>query len=195
VTGSREKYNRLPERRADRRIIMVLDQTKLDALDYEPDSSELLHQPGVAIVSSRPDLAQVDDLTQSLENLDQLVPGAILVASPYRDGEYAEIEEASDQFGLKKWSELSLLCGLLGARTLEIEVVEQEQNGQRTEFKAGGGRGPIQAGGDLTWEQRNSLVGQLSWKDEFRAQDLLDFVQLGPFLDVCVSVTITPLGI
>jgi len=96
-----------------------------------------------------------------------MVPGTVLVASPYRDGDYAVLDEATERFGLAKWTAVSTLCGLLGAESLEVKVLQEENSHARREITGGGGRGPISVKATGKSTALDKFEGQMSLVDKF----------------------------
>ena len=160
-------YEQLPARRYERRVVIVVDLPGMYALRDNTDASALASREDVAVIYAGTDLDLTDEVTRSLERQGMLVPGAVLVASPYRDGDYAALEEAADRFGLQKWAAISTLCGYLGARTVDVKVVEDTLSDTRIELKAGGGRGPVAADASGKSDHVVKFAGQLHWHDEF----------------------------
>lgn len=133
-----EKYTRLPESRAQRRTVLVLDRGDIEALEVDPSSRDIFNREDVAVLYAGTDLASADPLTQSLDRKNLLIPGQVLVASPYRDGDYTPLAEAKDRFSLEKWSLVSTLCAYLGASSLDVKTLEDIQTHERVEVTAGG---------------------------------------------------------
>lgn len=133
-----EKYTRLPDARAHRRTILVLDRGDIETLEVDPNSRDLLHREDVAILYAGADVASSDPLTQTLERRSQLIPGEVLVASPYRDGDYASLIEAKNRFALEKWLAVSTLCGYLGASSLEVKTIEDIESNKSISISGGG---------------------------------------------------------
>lgn len=117
-------HDRLPERRGQRRVVFVLDQRRIDALDTDPKAHEIVGRSDAAILNADANPSEADPITQAIERQGLLVPGTVLVASPYQDGDYASLDEAADRFGLEKWAAVSTLAALLGAKRLSVQVVE-----------------------------------------------------------------------
>lgn len=159
--------DRLPRRRAQRRVVFVLDQAGIDALNADPTAHEVLAREDAAVLNAGTDPSLTDDIAKGLERQGLLVPGSILIASPYRDGDYASLDEAVDRFSLEKWSAVSTLCSLLGAQTLSVQVVEDTVTNTRVEVQARGGRGPVDAGATGSMSHVERFVGQMHWDDVF----------------------------
>jgi hypothetical protein len=165
---STDNYRQLPERAAEREIILVLDQTGIDALDYEPGSQELLDRSEVAILNK--DAINLDKASSVVSGLSErglLRREAVLVADPFQGGEYAPVEEANRLFGLAKWSAVSRLLAYLGAKSVSITEEEKDKTGVRTELTVEGGRGPVAAKGGIELASQDKSVGQLRLNDSF----------------------------
>jgi hypothetical protein len=160
-------FERLPEARANRRVVFVLSQGVIDAMKTDPSFRDILMREDAAIIHAAADLSNADRITRDLEGQGLLVPGLVLVASPYRDGNYAVLDEAVDRFGLEKWSAVSTLCGYLGAQTLSVKIVEDSLSQTRAKLGMGGGKGPVDAKltGDLS--QVDKFAAQMHWDDAF----------------------------
>ena len=165
---SKDNFRQLPERAAEREIILILDQTGVDALDYEPGSQELLDRREVAILNK--DAINLDSASSVVSVLSErglLRPEAVLVADPLQGGDYAPLEEANRLFGLAKWSAVSRLLAYLGAKSVYIAEAEKDKNGVRTELTVKGGRGPVDAKGSIELASQDESVGQLRLNDSF----------------------------
>lgn len=181
------KYDRLPDRRAHRRIVFVVDQKTIDSLETDPTARELLLREDAALIHAATDPDQTDPVTRGLESQGLLTPGAVLVLSPYRDGDYAPLDEAMDRFSLQKWTALSTLCAFLGARSLSVEVIEDTLTSTRVTFGAGGGRGPVKVAGKGDVKHMEAFVAQMNLEDTYsggecdiqRATDFLTTSGLG----------------
>jgi hypothetical protein len=160
-------FDRLPERRYERRVVIVVDLPTQYALREDQEAVALSRREDVALLYAGTDLDTTDDVTRSLERQGLLVPGTVLVASPYRDGDYASIDEAAQRFGLQKWAAISTLCGLLGARTVDVKVVEDSISNTKVDVSIGGDRGPAQVHGSGKSSSLEKFAGQLTWHDEF----------------------------
>lgn len=144
----------------------MLDAPAIYAL-REDKASRLYERGDVAILHAGAELDDADDITRSLERQNLLVPGAVLVASPYRDGVYAPLDEAAQAFAREKWAAVSALCSRLGARSLKVKVIEDSLSSSRIEMK-GSASGRLASGdASLAMKQMERLAAELTWEDEF----------------------------
>ena len=165
-------FDQLPKRRSERRVIVVVDEQRLNSLRDDASSNELLGSRYIALLSEHADLSNADEITKSLERKRLLVAGTMLVASPYHDGDYAPIDHAYQTFGHEKWSAISTLCGLLGARRLTVKVVEDSITNTRIEVNADGGKGPVKVEGKVKSSHLNEFAGYLDWHEEFEGGEI-----------------------
>ena len=176
------KYSNLPERRGQRRVVFVLSQAEIESLESDPDFRNILQREDATVLYAGSDVGLADPITARLERQGLLQAGTVLVASPYRDGDYAVLGEALDRFSLEKWSSAYLLCQRLGARSVSIRVLEDEESKTRCEFTAGGGRGLVKAKGSVATAKLDKFAAQMDFNVEFaggpmdlpRARELLE---------------------
>ena len=160
-------YNNLPERRSQRRVVFVLSRAEIESLESDPDFRNILQREDAAVLYAGCDVGLSDPISARLERQGLLQSGTVLVASPYRDGDYSVLGEALDRFSLEKWSSASLLCGLLGARSVSVRVLEDEESKTKREFTAGGGRGPVKAKGSVATTKLDKFAAQMDFNDSF----------------------------
>ena len=157
----------LPERRAFRRVVFVVDQKTIDSLETDPTARDLLLREDAAVLLATTDPDHADPVTRLLEAQGLLSPGSVLVLSPYRDGGYAPIEDAMDRFSLQKWTALSTLCAYLGARSLTVQVIEDTESESRATFGVDVGRGPVKVSGKGGVKHLENLAAQMDLNDEY----------------------------
>ena len=164
---SLDEYRRLPARRAERRVIFVMDRAAIEWMEADPSGREVMLREDAAVLYSGIDVDEADPVTQRLERQGLLVPGLVLVASPYRDGDYAPLEAANNRFSLEKWASVSTLCVYLGARTLSVQVVEDTKTQSKWTASAGGGVKGVEATATATGRSVDAFAGQMHWDDSY----------------------------
>ena len=108
-----------------------------------------------------------DDLAVRLDRRGIASPGSVLIQSPYDPDEYAGEADASDSFALQKVAIFTRLCQLLGAKEVEVEVLEDESTHKQYRAQARGGKGPVTATGHVQHDAHNSVASNISWVDTY----------------------------
>ena len=83
-----------------RKIVIVLDQDDINALDYEDGGNELLTNKEIHILSSHP--SQPDPAVQALIDQDLMTSGTVLIQNPFDKSLYHRESEAMEQIALAK---------------------------------------------------------------------------------------------
>lgn len=157
--------DRLPHRASQRRIVVVLDGAEIDG--GGDHVRKMSSTPHVQILSSQPDQAEADALTNMLERRGLLQPGHVLLLSPYDDNDYQLAEEAADAFSLQKFAAFIRTCQLIGARKTSIKAVQDLKSRERLEFTASGKY--LKRKGSISAERGavEDIASRLSWTEEF----------------------------
>lgn len=165
MTVDAKRFGQLPSQRNQRRVILVLDDASIEALDRSRDATDVVDKEGVVVLhaAARPS----GKLHRSLDEQGLLVPGNLLIASPYRDGDYARVDEATEHFSLEKWASISTLCGLLGASSVRVKELRDEQVNSEAN-----GEGKVKRlGTEVSVSVQSSKRGQstkgLIWDEDF----------------------------
>jgi hypothetical protein len=90
------------------------------------------------------------DWQRNLDRRGQLSQGSVLIRNVLSPGVYVSAEEADQRIAHTKTLHFASLCQLLGARSVDAELVVQETGEKTREFdlkagKAGGPRGTVKA--------------------------------------------------
>lgn len=125
----------LPKQPSERRVVIVLERTGFERLDYDHRARQLI-KPGVAAMRWPPE--ESDELAVSLDAQGLAVPGAVLMQSPYAPTSYVlPDEDAAIHLALEKASTFVSLCCYLGAKRVLLRQVRDESSG--VELSADGG--------------------------------------------------------
>ena len=108
-----------PDDPSRRKIVLVLNQDDINALDYEDDGNVLLTNEEVHILSSHP--SEPDLSVQALIDQGLVMPNTVLVQNPFEKSLYHHEPEAEAQIAQTKCQHFSTLCSLLGASEVKIE--------------------------------------------------------------------------
>lgn len=155
----------IPDDPSRRRLIVVLDETGYERLDYDDAASALARRQEIAIMKWP---ADVDDaLATRLQRQGVASPGSVLIQSPYRHDEYVAEANAPDAFALEKAAIFVRLCQLLGAKKVSVEVLEDERNRRKTRTTAQAGKGPVKVSGELELESFDNVASNISWIDTY----------------------------
>ncbi len=161
--------NTLPDEPSRRKIVMVLKPEDIEALRFDEDGPDLLLNEEVHILSSHP--SQPGSAVQDLIDQGLVNPGAILVQNPFDKNLYQDKPEAVEQFALDKHLHFSTLCGLLGAREVEIKHIRQKKGERETSVSVEGGIPVMGVEGSGESKELESFRSQLTLKDEFEGSE------------------------
>ena len=148
-----------------RKTVLVLDQAKIDALEYEEGGAELLLNEEVYILPSSSQ--QSNSVVQGLFDSGLARSGAVLIQSPFDKDVYEDSEKAAERFGLDKYLHFSALCGFLGARKVTVEQVEHKNAEGKTTVSVEGNRLTGGVEGKIENEELTSFSNQLNLMDTF----------------------------
>ena len=161
--------NTLPDEPSRRKIVMVLKPEDIEALRFDEDGPALLLNEEVHILSSQP--SKPDSDVQRLIDQGLVKPGAVLVQNPFDKNLYQDKPEAVEQFALAKHLHFSTLCGLLGAREVEIKQIREKKGESKTSISVEGGIPVAGVEGSGESKELESFRSQLSLKDEFEGSE------------------------
>ncbi len=161
--------NTLPDEPSRRKIVMVLKPEDIEALRFDEDGPALLLNEEVHILSSQP--SNPDSDVQRLIDQGLVNPGAILVQNPFDKNLYQDKPEAVEQFALDKHLHFSTLCGLLGAREVEIKQIRKKKGERETSVSVEGGIPVMGVEGSGESKELESFHSQLTLKDEFEGSE------------------------
>ena len=145
----------------------MCSQAVIDSLDTDPAFRDLLVREDAAILHAATDLEQANEITRSLDSQGLLVPGAVLVLSPYSNSFYAPLDVAIDRFSLQKWTSVSMLCAYLGAQSISVEILEDTETNTSVKFDAGGSRFGVGASTKGASKALKKFMGQMSLNDTY----------------------------
>ena len=162
--------NKWPDDPSRRKIVLVLNQDEIDALDYEKGGSDLLLNKEIHILSSYP--SKPGSAVQALIAEGIVTSGAVLVQNPFDKSLYHLESEAVEQIALAKLLHFSTLCGHLGAREIKIEQIRIKKEKREATFLVEGGI-PVAGSGklDKKREDLHSFAHQLSLIHEFAGSE------------------------
>lgn len=116
-----------------RKAILVLSPADRERLEYSTEGNDLLLNKNIYL------LVPTDEIGGSLENSLEisglLEIGSLLVQNPYETSVYAPLDKALSTFALAKYLHFTTLCGLLGAREVDVEQVEVRTSKGKQIFK------------------------------------------------------------
>ena len=153
---------RSPDNRS-RRVILVLDEGQLSALDVTTQGRHLKRDRGVQIVSTEVPWQELDaDLVlRRLEAQGLLQADAVLVQSPFNPDRYSAVESASDDFALEKLRLSVELCAILGATTVTISQIRLDERHATATYTVKGERPGIKGSAEHVREDLDRLVSQV----------------------------------
>ena len=157
--------NALPDEPSRRKIIMVLKPEEIEALRFDEDGPDLLLNGEVHILSS--EISEPDPDVQRLIDQGLVKSGAVLVQNPFDKNLYQDKPEAVEQFALDKYLRFSELCGLLGAREVEIKQIREKKGKRETTLSVEGGIPTVGVEGSRVSKELELFCSQLTLKDEF----------------------------
>ena len=157
--------NTLPDEPSRRKIMMVLKPEDIEALRFDEDGPDLLLNEEVHILSSQP--SKPDPDVQHLIDQGLVKSGAVLVQNPFDKSLYQDKSEAVEQFALDKYLHFSTLCGLLGAREVEIKQIRRKKGKREATLSIEGGVPKVGVEGSRDSKELESFRSQLTLKDEF----------------------------
>ena len=158
--------NPWPDNPACRKVVLVLDQDDINALEYEDGGAELLTNEEIHIFSSH--LSQPNPTVQALIDQGIVTSGSVLIQNPYDKSLYHRESEAMEEIALAKLLHFSTLCGHLGAREVKVEQIRLKKEGRKVTRS---GEVDIPAVGSVKLEGKkedlNSFAHRLSLTHEF----------------------------
>ncbi|WP_062529106.1 hypothetical protein [Demequina rhizosphaerae] len=160
------QFGVLPEDPRARRVVIALDQVDFDGIDMG-DSRNLLRRRDVAVVNVEDQQNLAGSLAGELIDAGVLTAGAVLAQNPYRNDDYLPVQESDQAFAIEKFMVVSHICQLLGAKSIEVlKVDEQERN---SHWSAGAGVGVKGTKVDATvkGEKAASLARRIELHDQF----------------------------
>ena len=157
--------NTLPDEPSRRKIMMVLKPEDIEALRFDEDGPDLLLNEEVHILSSQP--LKPDPDVQHLIDQGLVKSEAVLIQNPFDKNLYQDKSEAEEQFALDKYLHFSTLCGLLGAREVEIKQISRKKGKRDATLSIEGGVPKVGAEGSGDSKELESFRSQLTLKDEF----------------------------
>ena len=122
-----KKGNLESELKKEPDIILILDKTSIDRLEYEENGPNLINAKELLVIPFTRGSKQ--SFLQSLEERGLMQRSAVLVKDPYDCMEYDEITQAPFNFAIKKSLYFSFFCHLLGAkdvRVINIDTVKKK---------------------------------------------------------------------
>ena len=161
--------NTLPDEPSRRKIVMVLKPEDIEALRFDEDGPALLLNEEVHILSSQPSNSDSD--VQRLIDQGLVKPGAVLVQNPFDKNLYQDKPEAVEQFALAKHLYFSTLCGLLGAREVEVKQIRRKKGERENSVSVEGGIPVAGVEGSGESKELESFRSRLALKDEFEGSE------------------------
>ena len=146
--------NPWPDDPSRRKIVLVLNQDDINALDYdsEYDGDVLLNNEEVHILSSHP--PEPGPAVQALIDQGVVTSSAVLIQNPFDKSLYYRESEALEEIALAKRLHFSTLCGHLGAREVKVEQIRLKKEEHETTFSVEGGI-PVAGSGKLDGKMRS----------------------------------------
>jgi hypothetical protein len=124
----------LPQRASERVVIYVVDTVDVERLQYDDSFDPRLTY--VAVVDATTPEPR-DRLKNELDYRGLLIPGTTLIQNPYRPDEYATISDAEAKYALDKFVIFSTLCQLLGARSVQMQTLNETKSGETRTLTVG----------------------------------------------------------
>lgn len=160
---------RFPEAPSRRRGILVLSEHDRAKVLYTPGDATMLADDEIHVLAFplRPGGSDHPAL-QRIASGPLARPGTFLVQSPFDADLYEELEAAPQEFALAKHFYFTLLCQLLGARTVTVEQVQCETSTTKRTMEVGGKRGGVgSADAKVESDQLAKLAARLELEHEF----------------------------
>ena len=157
--------NTWPDEPSRRKIVVILKPEDIEALRFDEDGPALLLNEEVHILSSHS--SNPDPDVQRLIDQGLVKPEAVLVQNPFDKNLYQDKPEAVEQFALAKHLYFSTLCGLLGAREVEIEQIRRKKGERENSVSLEGGIPKAGVEGSGESKELELFRSRLALKDEF----------------------------
>jgi hypothetical protein len=119
--------------RESRRVILVADRDTLRSARRNPDLVDYLDSEEAAVIEIPGDLGTGDPLVQRLSRENRLVPGTLLVQSPYDIDRYEAADDAVAEFAVAKFMLLTEICQKLGAESVDVDNLKTESREHHVE--------------------------------------------------------------
>ncbi len=151
-----------------RRRILSLAEVDYDRCQYDADfgGPELLADAFTTVISvpvQADVLAHVPEL-QELDNAGLLLPGRLLIRSPFDRRCYVAANEAWQHFAVAKYNAIALLCQVLGANSLEITEFHKGEDSKTAAVAAGfPGKAKVEIAGEIRKQVTESLTMNYRW--------------------------------
>jgi hypothetical protein len=153
----------LPKDPAKRKVLVIVDEHDFERLMYEGGSNVLLDRESWVINTD--DLPK-SDLIRSLDQMNLLVPGHILIQNPYQVDTYIAITNATSVIAASKHHLFNQFCFLLGAKQILITQVEVITREGSISVKAEGGNLAYSGNGEVKYEEFRHFGQQLTIRVE-----------------------------
>lgn len=157
-----------------RRAIYILEDSHIDALEYEDGGPRILLSKEIQIVSYEQLMTDAQNIAYlaRIRNSNSFGATTLLVQSPFEADVYEELSDAPSNFAIEKYFKISEVCQLLGAKSLKIEEVQarEERRGAEARNRADvnllhEGSGSISTTFEM--EAAKQLKSKLSMHDTF----------------------------
>lgn len=155
----------LPDNPYKRELILVLTQTDVERLEYEPEGHKIWTNDAVSVLSASSDAD--NPLVRQLRSANLVRPGKVLLRSPYHQDQYEELDVVTERFPLDKYMLFSSLCQLLGAKRVKVNQVEDASEKVILKADADGTYKGVGAELEATNERHKRLERGLTLSNQF----------------------------
>ncbi len=149
----------LPKEPSKRKVLVIVNEHDFERLRYDGGSHVLLD--GESWVINTDDLPK-SDLVNSLDQMNLLVPGHVLIQHPYQVDTYTTIANATSDIAASKHHLFNQFCFLLGAKHILVTQVEVITKEGSINVNAEGGRLAYGGKGEVKYEEFRRLGQQLT---------------------------------
>lgn len=152
-------FGPFPKEPAKRKVLVIVDEHDLERLEYEGGSNVLLDGNSWIINSDDP---PESDIIITLDHMNLMAPGQVLIQNPYRVDRYLPIENATADIAATKHHLFASFCHLLGAKRVSVKQGEVITVDGSTTLKVEGGRLGFSGEGKAEYKDLRRLGQQMT---------------------------------
>ncbi len=147
-----------------RKVILVLSQYDFEKCEYDPDGSEILTDDEVFVLAYPVRVeGEVPEVLRNILQQNVARPGEILVQSPFDPNVYMPAGLAPERFALDKHLNVSMLCQLLGARSLRVEQIDLRTSNRKTTVSLKASKSGGSVGASVENEQLEAFRNKMNF--------------------------------
>lgn len=146
---------------------IILVTSRGGKAELERTGSSLLINPTVSLLNFPDD--SYSELGQMLDTQRLLIPGAMLIRSPYNRQKYSLADKANENFLREKHFLTSLIAGLIGARLVSIQQIEIVEGDKAHAVTLDGKYHNVGGTVKIEDKETNSVLSDMHLIDEYAA--------------------------